>query len=682
MDPPAPPQPHPQSSSAASPRSPVKLPSFPSKIRLMCSYGGHIMPRPHDKSLCYVGGDTRIVVIDRRNPSFSSLLSHLSKTLHQPLPFSLKYQLPNEDLDSLVSLSSDDDLENLIDEYDRLNGGPLNSSSKPSRIRLFLFSHKIEGSRSVGLPVKASEDWFLNALNNPGAAVGISRGFSDPARVDCLLGLNEEAEDEEEEDGEDGFVDVRAGDAGDIGPGTGRNVPNLGIGDGAGGDKGEKNLRSLSQQDVHSVPDSPMLETTSSFGSTSSSPSVANSGVRVEETSGVEQKLLRIEEQFGQMMQFSAAAPHNVGGAVATMGLGFMGLAELGGRVVSDDERSDRGGVDGVRKGPVPSPVLFHQRNVAAAPMQQNSGGSGGGAGRANGIELASPDSVSSDNSFTNSAPRQKPAMYYDQIVQMQSGIGQVPTKPIDPNLIVSDTATRMQPLQNITESGYILQPQHAQQAPLPQQFVPATSQYIPQHLGNSVPVAGYYTVYPSQHHQLHHTHQLDQQFPVFYVPISQMQAYNIAAKQLPGASESATAIASPHLQVTAQNPALLQQSAVYAPSTCAPVNTKAEVAGGGVYLTGAASNTGLVQVPSGQLQSPYVGFSHLHHQPQSITPASGAPPTFGYEFQSAAPAKVYFTQPSVPVASQYQTVHPGTGNSVMLPKALDQPPNDVSKQH
>ncbi|MEJ1538787.1 hypothetical protein, partial [Escherichia coli] len=29
------------------------------KLRLMCSYGGHIFPRPHDKTLCYVGGDTR-----------------------------------------------------------------------------------------------------------------------------------------------------------------------------------------------------------------------------------------------------------------------------------------------------------------------------------------------------------------------------------------------------------------------------------------------------------------------------------------------------------------------------------------------------------------------------------------------------------------------------------------------
>ncbi|KAL0463535.1 UNVERIFIED_CONTAM: hypothetical protein Slati_0241100 [Sesamum latifolium] len=30
-------------------------PPQPHKAPLMCSYGGHIVPRPHDKTLCYVG---------------------------------------------------------------------------------------------------------------------------------------------------------------------------------------------------------------------------------------------------------------------------------------------------------------------------------------------------------------------------------------------------------------------------------------------------------------------------------------------------------------------------------------------------------------------------------------------------------------------------------------------------
>ncbi|KAK2392532.1 hypothetical protein QL285_065883 [Trifolium repens] len=60
------------------------------------------------------------------------------------------------------------------------------------------------------------------------------------------------------------------------------------------------------KQDVHFVPDSPMLETTSSFGSTSSSPSLANLPpirVHVEDggSGGVGQKVLGIEEHFAQM---------------------------------------------------------------------------------------------------------------------------------------------------------------------------------------------------------------------------------------------------------------------------------------------------------------------------------------------------------------------------------------------
>ncbi|PQP96648.1 uncharacterized protein Pyn_39358 [Prunus yedoensis var. nudiflora] len=108
------------------------------RLRLMCSYGGHIVPRPHDKSLCYVGGDTRIVVVDRHT-SLSDLSNRLSKTLLNGRPFTLKYQLPSEDLDSLISVTTDEDLDNMIDEYDRTATNNSNSSSKPSRLRLFLF---------------------------------------------------------------------------------------------------------------------------------------------------------------------------------------------------------------------------------------------------------------------------------------------------------------------------------------------------------------------------------------------------------------------------------------------------------------------------------------------------------------------------------------------------------------
>ncbi|KAJ0451632.1 hypothetical protein HanHA300_Chr15g0569741 [Helianthus annuus] len=49
------------------------------RVRFMCSFGGKILPRPHDNQLRYVGGDTRIVSVLRHNTTFSSLLNKLSK---------------------------------------------------------------------------------------------------------------------------------------------------------------------------------------------------------------------------------------------------------------------------------------------------------------------------------------------------------------------------------------------------------------------------------------------------------------------------------------------------------------------------------------------------------------------------------------------------------------------------
>ncbi|KAI4302127.1 hypothetical protein MLD38_037911 [Melastoma candidum] len=64
----------------------MTLPSFPHQTPVVpIQNPPHVqLRRPHSASasrqaLCYVGGDTRIIVIDRRNPSLSSFLSHLCK---------------------------------------------------------------------------------------------------------------------------------------------------------------------------------------------------------------------------------------------------------------------------------------------------------------------------------------------------------------------------------------------------------------------------------------------------------------------------------------------------------------------------------------------------------------------------------------------------------------------------
>nr|DAD30359.1 TPA_asm: hypothetical protein HUJ06_009210 [Nelumbo nucifera] len=96
------------------------------KLRLMCSYDGHIVPRPHDKSLCYLGGDTRIAVVDRHS-SLADLSAHLSRSLLNGSSFTLKYQLPNEDLDSLISITTDQDVENMMEGYDHTSASSIGS---------------------------------------------------------------------------------------------------------------------------------------------------------------------------------------------------------------------------------------------------------------------------------------------------------------------------------------------------------------------------------------------------------------------------------------------------------------------------------------------------------------------------------------------------------------------------
>ncbi|KAL3620530.1 hypothetical protein CASFOL_035442 [Castilleja foliolosa] len=100
------------------------------KIKLLCSFGGKIMPRPSDGKLRYVGGETRIISI-RKNLLWDELVMKTAGMCNQP--HSIKYQLPDEDLNSLISVSCDEDLQNMLEEY---NGVERPESSQ--RLRIFL----------------------------------------------------------------------------------------------------------------------------------------------------------------------------------------------------------------------------------------------------------------------------------------------------------------------------------------------------------------------------------------------------------------------------------------------------------------------------------------------------------------------------------------------------------------
>ncbi|KAF0909892.1 hypothetical protein E2562_000202 [Oryza meyeriana var. granulata] len=102
-------------------------------VKFLCSYGGKILPRHADGTLRYVGGDNRVVSVDRALPFYE-----LQRKLREMCGWEavcLRCQLPTEDLDALVSVTSDDDLANLLEEYDAASRDRLQSL----KIRAFLF---------------------------------------------------------------------------------------------------------------------------------------------------------------------------------------------------------------------------------------------------------------------------------------------------------------------------------------------------------------------------------------------------------------------------------------------------------------------------------------------------------------------------------------------------------------
>ncbi|KAH7569020.1 hypothetical protein JRO89_XS06G0090000 [Xanthoceras sorbifolium] len=174
----------------SSPRSEHLHDLHPTRVRFMCSFGGKILPRPHDNQLRYVGGDTRIVAVNR-STTFSSLLTKLSKIAGSN-NISVKYQLPNEDLDALISVTTDEDVDNMMEEYDRV---AQNHNPRSARLRLFLFTQGDESrNSSISSLLDGStnrENWFLDALNSRAA---LERGRSEASSIvsevpDYLFGL-------------------------------------------------------------------------------------------------------------------------------------------------------------------------------------------------------------------------------------------------------------------------------------------------------------------------------------------------------------------------------------------------------------------------------------------------------------------------------------------------------------
>lgn len=119
----------------------------------------------------------------------------------------MKYQLPSEDLDALISVTADEDVENMMEEYDRVVH---NHNPQSARLRLFLFNKGDESrASSIGSLLGGSsnrEQWFLDALNggSPPPGLGLERLRSEASSIlsevpDYLFGLETSEENQPRE---------------------------------------------------------------------------------------------------------------------------------------------------------------------------------------------------------------------------------------------------------------------------------------------------------------------------------------------------------------------------------------------------------------------------------------------------------------------------------------------------
>ncbi|XP_010693405.1 uncharacterized protein LOC104906362 [Beta vulgaris subsp. vulgaris] len=159
------------------------------KIKVLCSFGGKILPRPSDGKLRYVGGETRIIRINK-DISWQELKRRTSTILDDP--HTIKYQLPGEDLDALVSVSSEEDLQNMMEECNFLRDG---EGAKKLRLFLFTLSDLEDSHYSLSIGDVDSEFQYVVAVNCMEMGIRKNSGMHDIASssandLDALMGQN------------------------------------------------------------------------------------------------------------------------------------------------------------------------------------------------------------------------------------------------------------------------------------------------------------------------------------------------------------------------------------------------------------------------------------------------------------------------------------------------------------
>ncbi|CAN6170521.1 unnamed protein product [Urochloa humidicola] len=139
----------------------------PRKIKFICNFGGTFLPRPSDGELRYVGGERHLVQINQ-DMSWHELTCKTKKLIRRD--HIIKYHLPGEQLNMLISITSDDDLRNMIDECIVLE-------ANRERLTMYLFSAK-DDEHNVHFLIARSSDAekeaqfiaLINGLTRPTVA--------------------------------------------------------------------------------------------------------------------------------------------------------------------------------------------------------------------------------------------------------------------------------------------------------------------------------------------------------------------------------------------------------------------------------------------------------------------------------------------------------------------------------
>ncbi|TVU45623.1 hypothetical protein EJB05_05114, partial [Eragrostis curvula] len=102
------------------------------RMEITCSHGGRFLPCSPDGAFRYVGGETRVLAV-LRSATFPDLTARLSEMAGGAEVRAIRHRLADEGLeDEIVSVTCDDELAYMRDEYDRLR-----AARPAARFRVF-----------------------------------------------------------------------------------------------------------------------------------------------------------------------------------------------------------------------------------------------------------------------------------------------------------------------------------------------------------------------------------------------------------------------------------------------------------------------------------------------------------------------------------------------------------------